>query len=153
MDETETVATEVAEVISDAVVQAVAAEQRAEETAEAIALAAIETERGRRVADLEERVNQCQTTLNSLPEMLAAQTVEAIQSAANSLRAELSAEMNSLLSAAVAGLANPNHPSLTSVQPEPVPVEVVEVTAEEPPTPEPVPSESPPAVKKRHRFL
>jgi len=153
MDETETVATEVAEVISDAVVHAVEAEQRAEETAEAIAAAAIETERGRRVADLEERVSQCQMTLNSLPEMLAAHTTEAIQAAANSLRAELSAEMNSLLSAAVAGLANPSLPLSTSAPLEPVPVEVVEVTAEEPPTPEPAPSENPPAVKKRHRFL
>lgn len=153
MSDAETAGAIAAEVVEAAVIEAQDAEQRANETAEAIAAAAMETERGARVEALERDVRECRTILDSLPEMLAAKTAELIQSAATALRLELSTEMNSLLSVAVAGLAQ-SQPTPSSTPPI---SEVVEPVVVDPATGQPLTPETldvpDPEKKKRHRFL
>ena len=80
MDEDETPA-EIAEEIGEAVEEALAepiaaaveAHEHAEELAEQLAAAAMESERMRRVEELEKDVSECQRTLEQLPLMLAEQ--------------------------------------------------------------------------------
>lgn len=149
MDEIETVTEAVAEIIEETEEQKTAARELAAQIVDA----SLEGERGRQIETLREEINECRSTLDQLPTMLASQFSQTLELAMQTLRTEMAERIASSAVVVVPAASPPvipdptlSIPPLSEIQPGQTPA----------PTPEPPPENLPAAPepkKKRHRFL
>ena len=138
------IAEAIAEPIADALAGAAEAEAQAAETAEAIAAAAMEGERGHRLANLELEQSQCRMELQSLnetlaqlPGMLAAETLATLEPVTTRLAAA-EAALSTLTAAAALNMSTPPisaeiaEPVETATEAEPPPPDADESPARHP---------------------
>ncbi len=138
MSDAEQIGENIAEDVSSAIVAAQNETANAAETAKFIAEAALEGERGGRIRNLEEEMDECQETQAGLSEGMAALTLGLTT---------LQAEMRLLTQMLSPAPTPPPAENADLTPPEP------EVTPPQAPDPEPAPANPSPPAKKKRRWI